>query len=99
MQTAFELIPVGLFAITALGWWMEMRTVQKLRDGHQERMFKLQTEHANTMSTLRLQHEADLARERSESWKEGVRAGSEARRQMRYNQHSQHSHNNKPGRF
>ena len=34
MEKLWELTPLGLFAITAIGWWMEMRTVQNLRDAN-----------------------------------------------------------------
>ncbi len=32
-------------------------------------------------------------------WVMEMRTAAKARRQMRYNQHGQHSHNNKPGKF
>ena len=75
------LIATAFAALFAGCWVMEMRSSRKMREGHTLECKRLREEHIR-----------ELAQERSTSWKEGVRMGSEARRQLRYDSH-------KAGRF
>ena len=76
IATAFAALFAGCRVI-------EMRSSRKMREGHIDHMRKLQGEHRDAMATLSLQHEADIERERSESWREGVRMGAEATKRKR----------------
>ena len=68
-----ETLIATAFALLFAGcWWMEIRTATKARNCHLDQLFRVREEHAR-----------ELSRERSESWKAGVRAGTEAVRPKR----------------
>ena len=96
---AFALTATAISALLLFCWIMEMRTVQNLRDLHRKAWDERYAQELNSCQKMNRDFEELLTKARHEAWKEGVKMGAEARRQMRYNQHGQHSHNNKPGRF
>lgn len=68
--THYAFLAAALLA--CLLWLMEMRTVQNLRDGHQERFIE-----------MRKEHEAELRKVSHESWCAGVQACKEAMKKKR----------------
>lgn len=55
----------GISAVLGLCWWMEIRTLNKVRDGHSEHLRRLREEHRNELDAMRL-------RSKDEGWMQGV---------------------------
>lgn len=87
-------VAMGVLAsVFALCWRLEVRSSGKLRERHSTAWTERERMQAVVITALREEHANELTRVRHEAWKEGVKMGAEARRQMRYGQHD------KLGRF
>lgn len=89
-----------LAAVFAVCWALEIRASCKSRQWFTDELMQLGNERTKAITALQEKHAFELERVRHEAWKEGVKIGAEARRQMRYNQHSPaFFHHSKQGKF
>jgi len=65
------LIATAFAALFAGCWVMEMRSSRKMREGHQDRMLKLQNEHAAALESADRFYGHEVERARNEGWDEG----------------------------
>ena len=94
IYTQRELLLAGRCVLAVTAWCFESlkaeekegELTKELRDEHSyylTAMSDLRRAHDEKVRRLTMVHEADIEKERSESWKEGVRMGAEATKRKR----------------